>query len=753
MRMSPRARAGRATTPRRCALTPTRTQIIARYPQPRSALLPMLHLVQSEDGYVSPRRHRVLRGAARPHHRRGVRGRDVLHAVQAPPERRRTPSASAPTRCARSWAATRSSTTLEEHLGVGHDETTDDGADHARAHRVQRGLRLRAGRDGQLGVLRQPDAGQRHGRSSTTCAPGEPVRPDPRRGHASCTFKRDVPGAGRVPRRARRRGRRRRGADAAPVLAELARAERRPRRRRRRGRPRPGRGGRQRGPRGAHQRHGRAGGGQSQRRAAGGHRQPPAEATAGTSRAASNAAPTERRGKETCMATTLTPVLTDTWDQDRSWTLDDLRGARRLRRRCAPRPGMDAGRRRHDGQGLRPARPRRRGLPDRHEVGLPAHARRRPALPRRQRRRVRAGHLQGHPADDGQPAAPDRGRASSPATRSAADHAFIYVRGEVAARLPPAAARRRGGVRGGLPRQGHPRLRLRPRHHRARRRRRVHLRRGDGAARLARGPPRPAAAEAAVPRRRRPVRAAHGGQQRRVDRVACPRSSTNGADWFAGMGTEKSTGYGLFSLSGHVTPAGPVRGAARHHAARAARHGRRHPRGPRAEVLDAGRLVDADVHRRAPRRPARLRVGRRGRARCSAPARCRSSTRRPAWSARCCAGPSSTRTSPAASARRAARAPTGWCRCCAGSRPGEGSEADLDKLLDMCDNILGRVVLRARRRRDQPDHVVASSTSATSTRRHLTERRLPVRPGAPPPCSRTPEARTGHPRGRRRRGH
>jgi len=29
-------------------------EIITRYPQPRSALLPMLHLVQSEEGYVSP---------------------------------------------------------------------------------------------------------------------------------------------------------------------------------------------------------------------------------------------------------------------------------------------------------------------------------------------------------------------------------------------------------------------------------------------------------------------------------------------------------------------------------------------------------------------------------------------------------------------------------------------------------------------------------------------------------------------------
>ena len=89
--------------------------------------------------------------------------------------------------------------------------------------------------------------------------------------------------------------------------------------------------------------------------------------------------------------------------------------------------------------------------------------------------------------------------------------------------VPPPAARRRGGLRRRLPRQEHPRLRLRPRHHRARRRRRLHLRRGDRAARLARGPPRPAAAAAAVPRRRRPLRPPDGGQQRRVDRHRCPR--------------------------------------------------------------------------------------------------------------------------------------------------------------------------------------------------------------------------------------
>jgi NADH-quinone oxidoreductase subunit F len=34
--------------------------------------------------------------------------------------------------------------------------------------------------------------------------------------------------------------------------------------------------------------------------------------------------------------------------------------------------------------------------------------------------------------------------------------------------------------------------------------------------------------------------------------ASVPSIVLNGADWFAGMGTEKSTGYGLFSVSGHV---------------------------------------------------------------------------------------------------------------------------------------------------------------------------------------------------------
>jgi NADH-quinone oxidoreductase subunit F len=34
--------------------------------------------------------------------------------------------------------------------------------------------------------------------------------------------------------------------------------------------------------------------------------------------------------------------------------------------------------------------------------------------------------------------------------------------------------------------------------------------------------------------------------------ASVPSIISNGADWFSGLGTEKSTGYGLFSLSGHV---------------------------------------------------------------------------------------------------------------------------------------------------------------------------------------------------------
>ena len=92
---------------------------------------------------------------------------------------------------------------LKEHLDVGNDETTDDGKDHPRARRVQRGLRLRAGDDGQLGVHGQHDPGVGHaaGRRPAGRHRG-PLHPGPEAVHLA----RGRAGARRLPRRARRRG-------------------------------------------------------------------------------------------------------------------------------------------------------------------------------------------------------------------------------------------------------------------------------------------------------------------------------------------------------------------------------------------------------------------------------------------------------------------------------------------------------------------------------------------------------------------
>ena len=98
-----------------------------RYPQAASALLPMLHLVQSERGLRDPRRHRALR-----------RGRSASPRPRSPRSRPSTPSTSGSrsatyhvgvctnTLCAvlggdAIWSA------LTSTSGVGHDEATADG--------------------------------------------------------------------------------------------------------------------------------------------------------------------------------------------------------------------------------------------------------------------------------------------------------------------------------------------------------------------------------------------------------------------------------------------------------------------------------------------------------------------------------------------------------------------------------------------------------------------------------------------------
>ena len=91
---------------------------------------------------------------------------------------------------------------------------------------------------------------------------------------------------------------------------------------------------------------------------------------------------------------------------------------------------------------------------------------------------------------------------------------YNYIRGEFLGEpIPRFEAALERGLRGGPAGQEHPGLgrRLRPAH--LHRRGRLHLRRGDGAARVARGQARQAALQAAVPGQLRPLRQAHHDQQ------------------------------------------------------------------------------------------------------------------------------------------------------------------------------------------------------------------------------------------------
>ena len=95
--------------------------------------------------------------------------------------------------------------------------------------------------------------------------------------------------------------------------------------------------------------------------------------------------------------------------------------------------------------------------------------------------------------------------------------------------------------------------------------------------------------------------------------ASVPGIILEGSDWFKGMGTEKSTGFGIFSLSGHVANPGqfeaPLGITMREliDLAGGMRGGRK------LKFWTPGGSLDADLHRRAPRRAARLRLGRRGR--------------------------------------------------------------------------------------------------------------------------------------------
>jgi NADH-quinone oxidoreductase subunit E len=101
-------------------------EIIARYPRPRSALLPLLHLVQSVDGHVS------TAGIAFCADMLGITPAEVTGVVTFYTQYKREPAGEyhvgvcINTLCAvlggdEIWR------TLTEHVGVGHDEATADG--------------------------------------------------------------------------------------------------------------------------------------------------------------------------------------------------------------------------------------------------------------------------------------------------------------------------------------------------------------------------------------------------------------------------------------------------------------------------------------------------------------------------------------------------------------------------------------------------------------------------------------------------
>jgi NADH-quinone oxidoreductase subunit E len=101
-------------------------QIIARYPQPRSALLPMLHLVQSEEGYVSPD------GIALCADLLDLTTAEVSAVATFYTQYKRHPNGEYTVGvCTNTLCAVMGGdvifSSLEDHLGVGHDETTEDG--------------------------------------------------------------------------------------------------------------------------------------------------------------------------------------------------------------------------------------------------------------------------------------------------------------------------------------------------------------------------------------------------------------------------------------------------------------------------------------------------------------------------------------------------------------------------------------------------------------------------------------------------
>jgi NADH-quinone oxidoreductase subunit E len=110
----------------RARLAPQAAEIIGRYPKTRSALLPLLHLVQSEEGYVSPD------GIAFCAEQLGLTEADVTGVVSFYTMYKRKPVGEyhvgvCTTALCGVMGGDAILADIKEHLGIGIDEVTPDG--------------------------------------------------------------------------------------------------------------------------------------------------------------------------------------------------------------------------------------------------------------------------------------------------------------------------------------------------------------------------------------------------------------------------------------------------------------------------------------------------------------------------------------------------------------------------------------------------------------------------------------------------
>jgi NADH-quinone oxidoreductase subunit E len=110
----------------RARLEPDAAQIIGRYPQSRSALLPLLHLVQAEEGYLTPD------GIEYCAERLGLTEAEVTAVASFYTMYKHQPVGDYHVGvCTNALCAVMGGDAifadLQEHLGIGNDETTEDG--------------------------------------------------------------------------------------------------------------------------------------------------------------------------------------------------------------------------------------------------------------------------------------------------------------------------------------------------------------------------------------------------------------------------------------------------------------------------------------------------------------------------------------------------------------------------------------------------------------------------------------------------